>query len=251
VGQFRYRGGPARKVEQHGMSDPTGSPQASAGPVRVWDLPTRVFHWLLAPAVVAQLVTGKVGGAAMEWHFRIGYCIFALIGFRLVWGLIGGRWSRFASFIYAPHTVLRYLRGGQRPGDHFEVGHNPLGSGSVFAMLGLLALQVAAGLVADDEISNVGPLNRFVSGALAASATAWHKGPGQALLITLVVLHIAAIAYYRVKKGQNLVQPMISGDKLLPTDVPASQDNRLTRIRALALIVVCAGIVGAVVKLGG
>jgi cytochrome b len=241
---------PRWNEEQHGMSDPTGSPQSAAGAVRVWDLPTRVFHWLLALAVVAQVFTGKVGGAAMEWHFRIGYCIFALLGFRLVWGVIGGHWSRFSSFLYAPQTVLRYLRGTSRPGDHFEVGHNPLGSGSVFAMLGLLALQVAAGLVADDEISNVGPLNRYVSGALAASATAWHKGPGQALLITLIVLHIAAIAYYRLRKGQNLVQPMITGDKVLPAGTQGSVDNRLTRVQALAVILACAGIVGAVVKLG-
>jgi len=232
------------------MSDPVVSTQATPAAVRVWDLPTRIFHWLLAGAVVAQIVTGKVGGNAMVWHFRIGYCIFALIGFRLLWGFVGGRWSRFSSFLYAPQTVLRYLRGDHRPSDHFHVGHNPLGSGSIFLMLGLLALQVAAGLVADDEIANVGPLNKFVSGATAASATAWHKGVGQGLLITLIVLHVAAILFYRFKKGQNLVRPMVTGDKDLSVDVPASEDNRMTRIRAAALIVIWAGIVAAVVKLG-
>jgi cytochrome b len=232
------------------MSDPVVSTQATPATVRVWDLPTRIFHWLLAGAVVAQIVTGKVGGNAMAWHFRIGYCIFALVGFRLLWGFVGGRWSRFSSFLYAPRSVLRYLRGDHRPGDHFHVGHNPLGSGSVFLMLGLLALQVAAGLVADDEIANVGPLNKFVSGATAAGATAWHKGVGQGLLITLIVLHVAAILFYRFKRGQNLVRAMVTGDKDLAIDVPASQDNRLTRIRAAALIAIWAGIVAAVVKLG-
>lgn len=232
------------------MSDPVLSTQVTPAAIRVWDLPTRIFHWLLAGAVVAQIVTGKVGGNAMVWHFRIGYCIFALIGFRLLWGFVGGRWSRFSSFLYAPQTVLRYLRGDHRPSDHFHVGHNPLGSGSIFLMLGLLALQVAAGLVADDEIANVGPLNKFVSGATAASATAWHKGVGQGLLITLIVLHVAAILFYRFKKGQNLVRPMVTGDKDLSVDVPASEDNRMTRIRAAALIVIWAGIVAAVVKLG-
>jgi cytochrome b len=233
------------------MSEPVDSTQALPARVRVWDLPTRVFHWLLAGAVVAQIITGKVGGNAMNWHFRIGYCIFALVGFRLLWGFVGGRWSRFSSFLYAPRTLLRYLRGDHRPGDWFDVGHNPLGSGSIFMMLGLLALQVATGLIADDEIANVGPLNKFVSGATAASATAWHKGIGQGLLITLIVLHVAAIAYYRFKKGQNLVPPMITGDKVLPVDVPASEDSRLTRIRAAALIAIWAGIVAAIVKLGG
>jgi cytochrome b len=233
------------------MSEPAVSAQATPATVRVWDLPTRVFHWLLAAAVVAQIVTGKAGGNALNWHFRIGYCILALIGFRLLWGFIGGRWSRFSSFVYAPRTLMRYLRGDHRPGDHFEVGHNPLGSGSIFMMLGLLALQVATGLVADDEIANVGPLNKFVAGATAASATAWHKGIGQGLLITLVVLHVGAIVYYRYRKGQNLVRPMITGDKVLPAGVPGSEDNRLTRIRAAALIAIWAGIVTAIVKLGG
>lgn len=233
------------------MTDPL-PPQAPVHrPVRVWDLPTRLFHWLLAAGVIAQIVTAKIGGNAMIWHFRIGYCVFALIGFRLIWGFIGGRWSRFASFLYAPATVLRYLRGDHRPNDHFHVGHNPLGSGSVFAMLALLTVQIATGLVADDEIANIGPLNKFVSGALATSATAWHKGPGQAILITLVVLHIGAIVFYRLRRNQNLVQPMITGDKALPGDVPASEDTRLSRVRALALIAIWAGIVVSVVKLGG
>ena len=233
------------------MTDSLPPQTPTTRPVRVWDLPTRLFHWLLAAAVIAQIVTAKFGGNAMIWHFRIGYCVFALIGFRLIWGFIGGRWSRFSSFFYTPATVLRYLRGDQRPGDHFHVGHNPLGSGSVFAMLALLTVQIASGLVADDEIANVGPLNKFVSGALATSATAWHKGPGQAILITLVVLHIAAIIFYRVRRNQNLVQPMVSGDKALPGDVPASEDTRFSRVRALALIAIWAGIVASVVKLGG
>lgn len=233
------------------MTDPLPPQASTSRPVRVWDLPTRLFHWALAVGVVAQIITAKIGGNAMIWHFRIGYCVFALIGFRLIWGFIGGHWSRFASFLYAPATVLRYLRGDHRPGDHFHVGHNPLGSGSVFAMLALLAVQIATGLVADDEIANVGPLNKFVSGALATSATAWHKGPGQAILITLVVLHIAAIVFYRVRRQQNLVQPMITGDKALPGDVPASDDTRLSRVRALAVIAIWAGIVASVVKLGG
>ncbi|MFO1218865.1 MAG: cytochrome b/b6 domain-containing protein [Burkholderiaceae bacterium] len=233
------------------MPDPAAADDAALRPVRVWDLPTRLFHWLLALAVAAQIVTGHVGGAAMTWHFRIGYCVFALVGFRIVWGLVGGRWSRFSSFLYAPATVMRYLRGDHRPGDHFHVGHNPLGMGSVLAMLALLALQIGTGLLADDEIANVGPLNRFVSSAFAHGATVWHKGPGKAILIVLVALHVGAIVYYRVRRAQNLVQPMITGDKLLGADVPASDDTRMSRVRALALIAIWAGIVASMVKLGG
>ncbi len=219
--------------------------------VRVWDLPTRVFHWLLAAAVIAQVVTGKIGGNALEWHFRIGYLVMGLLLFRLLWGFVGGYWSRFARFIYAPGTVLRYLRGQARRDEHLDVGHSPLGAGSVFALLGLLAIQVGTGLVADDEIASVGPLNKFVSSATAASATHWHKDYGQLILLVLVALHVAAIVYYRVSKGKNLVGPMLSGDKLLPPDTPAAQDGLTSRVLAVVLIGACTATVTWVVKLGG
>ncbi len=225
------------------------SPAASA--VRVWDLPTRLFHWTLVLTIVGSVTSAKIGGNAMVWHFRFGYVVFTLLAFRLLWGLLGGRWSRFSSFIYAPGTLLRYLRGQTRPGEHFDVGHNPLGSLSVFALLGFLALQVASGLVADDEIASVGPLNRFVSGALAGRATHWHKDFGQWILIGLVALHVAAILFYLLRKRHNLVRPMIGGDKALPADTPASVDSTATRSLALLLAAMCAAAVAWVVSLGG
>ena len=165
--------------------------------VRVWDLPTRVFHWLLALAVIGLVITGKVGGNALVWHMRLGLLVLALLAFRLVWGLVGGRWSRFASFVHGPATVLRYLRGQARPGEHLDVGHNPLGAGSVFALLAVLIAQVATGLLADDEIATTGPLNKYVATATGLLATGWHKGYGQWLLLGLVALHLGAIAFYR------------------------------------------------------
>ena len=219
-------------------------------PVRVWDLPTRVFHWLLAACIVGLIVTGKVGGNALVWHMRLGLMVLALLSFRLVWGLIGGRWSRFASFIYAPGTVLRYLRGQQRAGEHLDVGHNPLGAGSVFALLAVLAVQVGTGLLADDEIATTGPLNKFVANATGLLATAWHKGYGPWLLLALVALHLAAIAFYRWR-GSNLVLPMLTGDKALPADVPASRDNAASRLLALVVLAGCVAAAGWVWRQGG
>ena len=95
-------------------------------PVRVWDLPTRVFHWVLAGCVIGSVVSAKIGGSAMVGHMRIGYVVFTLLAFRFVWGLIGGHWSRFRRFIYPPSTVLRYLRGRSRSDEYLDVGHNPL-----------------------------------------------------------------------------------------------------------------------------
>jgi len=226
------------------MPDPT--PQ----PVRVWDLPTRLFHWGLALTIVGSVLSAKIGGNAMVWHFRFGFVVFTLLAFRLLWGVVGGRWSRFASFIYAPGTVLRYLRGQVRPGEHLDVGHNPLGSFSVLGLLAILAVQVGTGLVADDEIANLGPLNRFVSGATALGATAWHKGWGQGLILVLVVLHVGAILYYLLRKKNNLVRPMVVGDKPLPAGTPASADGWPQRLLGLVLLAVCAGAVTWVVGLG-
>jgi cytochrome b len=220
-------------------------------PVRVWDLPTRLFHWLLVLCIVGLIVTGKIGGGAMVWHMRLGLCVMGLLLFRLMWGLVGGRWSRFASFIYMPGTVLRFLRKESRPDEHHEVGHNPLGSLSVLAMLAVLIVQVCTGLVADDEIANVGPLNRFVSTANGLLATGWHKTWGQWAIFALIGTHIAAIVAYLVVKKTNLIRPMVVGDKQLPPAVPAAVDNARSRLLALVLALVAFALVGYVSRLGG
>ncbi len=217
--------------------------------IRVWDLPTRLFHWLLAACVIGSIVSAKVGGNAMVWHFRLGYAILALLAFRLVWGLVGGHWSRFTRFACSPVTLVRYLRGRTSAADHLDVGHSPTGALSVLAMLALLAVQVASGLVADDEIANAGPLVRFVSGATSRLATAWHKGWGQWLILGLVALHLAAIAFHAAKR-RDLVGPMLTGDKRLPEGVPASADGAGARLLALALMAVCAAGVAWLVSLG-
>jgi cytochrome b len=220
-------------------------------PVRVWDLPTRVFHWLLLACVVASFVSGHVGGNAVAWHMRLGYTIFALLAFRILWGLVGGRWSRFASFVYAPGAVLRYLRKRSRPDEHHEVGHNPMGALSVLALITILAAQVATGLFADDEIATTGPLNKFVSNATGLALTAWHKGWGQWLMVALVALHVAAILYYRFGQRIDLVRPMLTGDKVLPAGVPASRDGAGTRLLAAVLLALCGAGVAWLVALGG
>lgn len=210
---------------------------ASAARTRVWDLPTRVFHWALTAAVISQVVTGFAG--IMEWHFRGGYMVLSLLLFRLIWGFIGGRWSRFAAFVYSPGSLMNYLRGRAHP-DHL-IGHTPLGAFSVFALLAILALQVASGLVADDEITASGPLTRFVSGATVSLATGWHTSQGKWIVIALVGLHVLAVLYYVLVKRRRLVRPMISGDKLVTDGSAApSRDDAASRLLALAVFAVCA-----------
>ncbi|HCY16291.1 MAG: cytochrome B [Curvibacter sp. GWA2_64_110] len=215
--------------------------------VRVWDLPTRIFHWALAACVVASVVTGQVGGAAMDWHFRIGYAVLALLLFRLGWGLVGGHWSRFSSFLYSPSTLLRYLRG--QGGPELSVGHNPLGAGSVFALLFFLLAQVATGLISDDEIASSGPLTSLVPGTWVSQATWYHSSIGKLVLIGLVALHLAAIVFYLWRKRENLVRPMLLGDKEVEQLQPSSRDDARTRLLALVLLAICAGLVALLLKL--
>lgn len=216
---------------------PANLDDASAARTRVWDLPTRVFHWTLAAAVIGQLATGF--GGVMEWHFRVGYAVLSLLLFRVIWGFIGGRWSRFAAFAYSPASLLNYLRGRAHP-DHL-IGHTPLGALSVFALLAILALQVATGLVADDEIMASGPLTRFVSGATVSLATAWHTTFGKWIAIALVSLHLLAVIFYVAVKRHRLVRPMISGDKRVAGGSAApSRDDAASRLLALVVFAACA-----------
>lgn len=217
--------------------------------IRVWDLPTRLFHWLLVLCVLGLVITGKIGGGAIVWHARLGYAVLALLLFRLVWGFAGGHWSRFSRFLRGPASVIAYLK-GTGPLAH-RVGHNPLGALSVLAMLAVLIAQVGTGLVSDDEISFTGPLNRFVSSSLGLAATSYHKQIGQWLIIGLVVLHVGAVLIYLWKKRENLVRPMITGDKEWPEPAPSSRDDGKARTIAAVVLALCAGVAVAVARLGG
>jgi cytochrome b len=208
---------------------------------RVWDLPTRLFHWLLAVALLGLVVTGQVGGSWMEWHFRLGYSVLTLLLFRLVWGFIGGHWSRFANFFYHPKTIWLYLRGQSTPEQ--GVGHNPMGFLSVLGLLGFSLLQVATGMFSDDEIATSGPLSKFASGEWVSRASDYHTEIGKFVLFALVVLHIAAIVFYRFKKKQDLLTPMLQGDKQTVLGIPSARDDLGTRMLALLVLLFCGGAV--------
>jgi cytochrome b len=214
--------------------------------VRVWDLPTRFFHWALVLCVISLFVTAKIGGAAMAWHFRFGYCVLVLLLFRLCWGFVGGHWSRFSTFLHSPSGVIRYLRGQGTP--DLGIGHNPLGAGSVLAMLFFLLLQVASGLISDDEIAASGPFTSLVPGAWVSRATFYHADVGQFVLITLLGLHIGAILFYLWRKRLNLVRPMILGDKAIDVPAESSRDDMFSRALAVLVLILCVGLVLLMLK---
>lgn len=211
-------------------------PQKSLHKIRVWDLPTRFFHWSLVACITGSAVSGLVGGSALAWHFRFGYGVIALLAFRIVWGLVGGRWSRFGAFIYAPQSILDYIRGSGKP-EH-SVGHSPLGALSVFALLMFLAAQVSTGLMSDDEVAFSGPLTHLVSNATVELATFYHAAVGKWVILGLVLLHIGAVIFYQ-RRQHKLINAMVHGDKTLALAAPSSRDDVLSRTAALLIFTVC------------
>lgn len=210
--------------------------KANLEKVRIWDLPTRFFHWALVIGVLGLGISGTIGGDIMAWHLRSGYAVLTLLLFRLVWGLVGGRWSRFSAFLYSPQSVISYLKGQGKP-EH-RVGHSPIGAISVFAMLGVLLMQVGSGLISDDEITFAGPLTHWVSNATVSLATQFHTEVGKWLLLGLVMLHVAAIVFYQ-RRQHNLVGAMLHGDKMLALAVPPSRDDRRSRAMAVLIMALC------------
>lgn len=207
--------------------------------IRVWDAPLRLFHWLLVLAVAAAFVSGEIGGNLMEWHGRGGLFILGLIVFRLAWGLVGSTHARFGNFLPTPARLRAYLKGEWR-----GVGHNPLGALSVFGLLALLLLQGATGLFSNDDIAFHGPLARLVSDELGDRLSGIHH-LGATLLMLLVALHVAAIAFYTRVRKDNLLRPMITGLK----EVPAEQVAGLEASRGghLAAFLVAAALAIATV----
>jgi cytochrome b len=176
-------------------------------PVRVWDLPTRLFHWLLV--VLIGISWWSAEQRAMEWHVLSGLAVMALVLFRLIWGFAGGSTARFSQFLRSPGAVLAYLRGGKAP--HIVAGHNPVGGYSTLAMLLLLALQIGTGLFAVDvDGIDSGPLSFLVSFDAGRTLAAIHELSFKALQL-VVALHIVAVLFYLLVRKRNLISPMFSG----------------------------------------
>lgn len=186
------------------MSDDT----AQAARVPLWDLPTRIVHWLL---VVLVLVSWFTGGEQMQIHRWSGYGILALLVFRLWWGVAGGSTARFASFLKGPKAAAAYLKtvGAREP--TYSAGHNPLGAWSVVAMILVMLTMVGLGLFASDiDGLESGPLSYMVDFDASRAAAELHETVFR-VLQALVALHILTVLYYWIWKRQNLIAAMITG----------------------------------------
>ena len=182
-------------------------------PMRVWDAPTRLFHWALVILLGISWLTESRGW--MELHFLSGYSIIALLLFRVAWGFAGSQTARFSHFIRSPMAALRHLAHLHRREPDTEIGHNAAGGWMVLVMLALLAVQVATGLCANDDANTEGPLFNYVG----KDRSDWlsHIHAVNFMLIQIaVLLHVVAILIYLGLKRHDLVRPMITGRKQLP-----------------------------------
>jgi cytochrome b len=211
-------------------------PPAPQGKALVWDLPVRVMHWSLVLAVCGSWATQELEGDWFRYHVWCGYAVLLLVTTRLLWGFVGTRHARFASFVRGPRAIIGYLRGGVQ-----YAGHNPLGALMVVALLLMLATQAITGLFANDQIMNTGPLFGYVSNATSDRLTSIH-GQLFDLLLAAIAVHVAAAFVYLFLKRENLILPMITGRK--PAEqVPPEQAIDASRAwLALLILAVLSGV---------
>lgn len=229
-------------------ADPGANSPAARG-VRLWDLPTRLFHWTLVLLVALSYATGEYGLLDMDWHFRVGYAVLALLLFRVLWGLFGSHTSRFAAFVRGPAAIVAYARALVSKNPQISIGHNPLGGWSVLALLASVGVQSVTGLFASDEIDVDGPLVPRVATRTVRLMTRLHHWNWN-LLLVLIGLHVTAVLLYLLVKKDNLIAPMLSGRRVFGAGAGQAAGLRFASgWRALALFGFSAGLVAALVWL--
>ncbi len=211
--------------------------------VTVWDLPVRLFHWLLVLCLLGSWFTGE--NQIMDLHEIFGVTALVLILFRVVWGFVGGEFARFRSFLRGPPTVVSYLRRMlRRDLPETGPGHNPAGGWSVIAMLLIIAAQVGSGLFSNDDIFFEGPMARFVSDEASSFATVVHHRLFN-VVVALIALHVLVVAAYWIGFRKNLVWPMITGTaEVLPRDVPVKPRRASLLLAVLVLALTAVAVIG-------
>lgn len=207
--------------------------------VPVWDLGVRFFHWALLILVVTSFVTAKIGGNAVTYHAWSGYAILTLLVFRILWGFVGGTQARFTSFIKGPAACIGYVKGMfNRDRHETTLGHNAVGGLSVLAMLLALLFQAVSGLFVNDDIAFEGPLYKWAGKELSDKLMSLHS-LNEKVIVTLVILHLSAIAFYFFYHRENLVKPMITGVKRVTGAVAESRHG--SAVLAVVLVALSAG----------
>lgn len=175
--------------------------------MKIWDSFVRVYHWSQVILLGSLWYTAEEG--LMEWHFTLAYLLMALLGTRIIWGVIGSDTAKFSHFITSPKKAINYLSLEKKGQLSHSIGHNPAGGYMVLGLLLLLTLQLVTGLFSNDDILSEGPLASLVSYDVSGFLTQIHHQNFD-ILLGFIGLHIAAVFFYRLK-GINLIKPMLTG----------------------------------------
>jgi len=186
--------------------------------VTVWDAPTRLFHWLAVALVAAAYATWRMNW--MDWHARVGEALLALVLFRVLWGFFGSDTARFSRFVASPRIAAKHLQYTLLREPDRQIGHNPAGGLMVLLILVLLLVETLTGIYIANDIADVGPLTEIVPAPAANAIEAAHAIVWD-VLVAAILMHVLAIFAYAAAKGQNLVRPMVTGNKVLPASLPA------------------------------
>lgn len=178
----------------------------------VWDLPLRLFHWLLVIAICGAWYTSEQQGEMVELHMQIGYFILGLTLFRLIWGFFGTRYSKFSQFFPTPARLSNYFKSLKSSSNDSYVGHNPIGSLMLLLMIFLILAQAISGLFINDDIFSSGPYYGTISAEMEKVMKLIHHNAFD-FLLAAIALHISAAFYYRLAKKHDLITPMITGKK--------------------------------------
>lgn len=214
--------------------------------IRVWDVPVRLFHWLLVLLFAFMFLSGKLKGDWMEWHMRSGYTILALVLFRILWGFAGSTYARFSNFLAGPSAGIAFARKLLARAPAHSAGHNPLGGWMVVALLIGLTVQTVTGLFANDDIMNEGPLMAWVDKDLSDTLSGVHT-INFVVLLSLISVHVLAIVYHRLRKGEHLTLAMITGRRMLPGAPPTVRTA--SPWLAAVLLALSAGMVAVLINL--
>lgn len=225
--------------------DKTDLPESQTH-IRVWDIPTRIFHWLLVISFVVAYASNWLGVSYFTWHLWSGYFVIILVVFRLLWGVLGSHYAQFSNFLHHPIETIRYAKQFASTQAKFYAGHNPLGSLMVILLLAGMLIQAITGLFSNDEIFNAGPLYGYITHDLSLALTSVHKDLFYWIL-GAVGLHVAAALFYLFVKRENLIKPMITGKK---PAIKYEGARSITSSRvwlALVLVVIISAVLAAII----
>jgi cytochrome b len=200
--------------------------------ITLWSWPIRLFHWSLVFLLIGLWFSSSQGESGI--HAQLGYAVLTLVIFRILWGFVGGTFTRFSHFVKGPSAVIAYFSGLRAGSNHPQyIGHNPAGGWMVVCLLLLLLVQGLLGLGSTDELLFEGPLAAFLGEELSLLVTTIHQ-TNFYIILGFVFIHVLAIVLYRWIKGDDLVHPMISGKKPVDDDVTISIDHRIRYVPYVA-----------------